>query len=107
MTMAGFVSRRECFDVIGRDVIDPTRLARAIHLDCKRMNPSSFRVSGGEADHIVEVANGRVVCDCYDAQYHGDGCKHSLIVRLIAGDQSVVKALRKLVAPPPRLRRVA
>ncbi len=91
----------------GIPAIDPSRLARAIHLDCKRMNPSSFRVSGGATDHIVAVANGEVRCDCYDAQYHGDGCKHSLLVRLIAGDADVVLALRKLIAPPRQLRRVA
>ncbi len=90
-----------------KSVINPTRLARAVHLDCNRMNPSSFRVSGGAADHIVEVVNGEVRCDGYDAQYHGENCKHSLLVRLIAGDADVVLALRKLVAPPRPLSRVA
>ena len=88
-------------------MVDLTRLARAVHLDCERMTPETFRVSGGSADHVVAVANGEVRCDCYDAQYHGDGCKHALLVRLVAGDQSVVKALRQLIAPPRRLRRVA
>ena len=87
--------------------IDSTRLARAVHLDCQRMSPETFRVSGGSADHIVEVVDGEVRCDCYDAQYRGDECKHSLIVKLMAGSPDVVKALRQLVAPPRRLRRVA
>ncbi len=87
--------------------IDPGRLQRAVWLDVQRVKPDTFRVSGGAADHIVAVVNGEVRCDCYDAQYRGGGCKHSLIVRLIAGDQSVVKALRQLVAAPRRLRRIA
>ncbi len=89
------------------ETIDPTRLARAIHLDCQRVKPDTWLVSGGTADHVVEVVNGEVRCDCYDSQYHGDGCKHSLLVRLVAGDAEVVKVLRRLVAPPRRLRRVA
>ena len=89
------------------ETIDPTRLARAIHLDCQRVKPDTWLVSGGAADHVVEVVNGEVRCDCYDAQYRGDGCKHSLAVRLVAGDSEVVLALRQLVAPPKRLRRVA
>lgn len=87
--------------------IDPVRLARAIHLDYRQIHDTRYLVSGGSQDHIVDVVDGTVRCDCYDAQYRGDGCKHSLIVRLIAGDQSAVKALRQLVAPPRRLRRVA
>ena len=40
--------------------IDPGRLARAIHLDCQRVKPDTYLVSGGAADHIVEIVNGAV-----------------------------------------------
>ena len=71
------------------------------------MTPSSFRVSGGAMDHIVAVVKGEVHCDCIDSSVRGPGCKHELAVRLHAGDSDAVLALRKLVAPPKRLRRVA
>ena len=87
--------------------IDPTRLARAVHLDCERMTPDTFRVSGGSMDHLVAVAAGGAHCDCMDSSVRGPGCKHELAVRLHAGDSEVVLALRKLIAPPKRLRRVA
>lgn len=88
--------------------IDPTRLARAVHLDYRRLDANRYLVSGGSQDHIVDVVNGTVRCDCYDAKYRsGDTCKHSLLVRLMAGDRKVAKALRQLIAPPRRLRRVA
>ena len=87
--------------------IDPTRLARAVHLDVQRMTPDSFRVSGGQQDHTVVVSVGDVGCDCVDSSVRGPGCKHELCVRLHCGDGDVVKALRALVAQPQRLRRVA
>ena len=88
-------------------MIDPARLARAVHLNCQRTSPATYVVTGGTADHVVEVVDGAVRCDCFDAQFRGDACKHSLIVRLYAGDPDVVSALRQLIAPPRRLRRVA
>ena len=87
--------------------IDPTRLARAVHLDCERMTPDTFRVSGGSMDHMVTVAGGGVHYDCIDSNVRGPGCKHELAVRLHAGDSEVVLALRQLVTAPKRLRRVA
>ena len=87
--------------------IDPGRLARAIHLDCQRVKPDVWLVSGAAADHTVEVVAGGVRCGCMDSTVRGPGCKHELAVRLHAGDPEVVLALRRLVAPPRRLRRVA
>lgn len=87
--------------------IDPARLARAVWLDCQRITPDSFRVSGGQVDHTVVVSDGGVECECMDSSVRGRGCKHELACRLHAGDPDVVKALRQLVAPPRRLRRVA
>ena len=88
-------------------MIDPTRLARAVWLDVQRVSPDSFRVSGGPRDHLVTVAGGGAHCDCIDSSVRGPGCKHELATRLVAGDSEVVLALRQLVAPPKRLRRVA
>ena len=83
-------------------VIDPERLARACWLDCQRVAPDRYLISGGRDDHVVVVQDGRAWCDCVDSQWKGDGCKHSLIVRLCEGDVEVVKALRQLVPAPAR-----
>ena len=86
-------------------MIDPDRLARAIHLDVMRISPDQFLVTGGAQDHIVQAQDGRTWCDCIDSQWKGDGCKHSLLVRLVVGDGDVVKALRTLI--PESSRKVA
>ena len=86
--------------------IDPARLRRAIWLDCRPVGLSGFMVRGGRDDHIVDVDGGYVRCDCFDAQIHGDGCKHSLLVRLLGGDPEVALALRQLVPQPARRTRV-
>ncbi len=82
-------------------MIEPGRLSRAVHLTAKRIDVDTYRVRGGTADHMVEVEDGRCYCDCIDAQVRGDTCKHSLLVRLLAGDEEVVRALREVV-PAPR-----
>ncbi len=87
--------------------IDPARLQRAIWLEAKRIDISTYRVRGGTADHMVEVVDGRCYCDCVDAQVRGPGCKHSLLVRLLGGDPEVVKALQQLVPVPARSVRAA
>ncbi len=86
----------------GRDLpmIDPTRLARAIWLDCRRLYPGRYLVYGGTADHVVEVDGGRVTCHCPDSERMGDACKHALALRLRAGDGEVIAALRELVRRP-------
>ena len=86
--------------------IDAARLARAIWLEAKMIDISTYRVRGGTADHMVEVEDGRCYCDCVDAQVHGPGCKHALLVRLLGGDPEVALALRKLVPQPARRPRV-
>ncbi len=81
--------------------IDTGRLQRAIWLDCQPVAPGRYLVRGGSADHVVEVDGGLVRCHCPDSQRVGDSCKHSLALRLRAGDGEVVDALRQLV-PNPR-----
>ena len=80
--------------------IDAGRLQRAIWLEAKPVDVSTYRVRWGTADHMVEVVDGRRYCDCPDAQVRGPGCKHSLLVRLLGGDPEVVLALRRFVPPP-------
>ena len=93
-------------------MIDPGRLRRAIHLDATPIDINAFLVSGGAENHTVNVVDGTCVCDCFDAHIHGDGCKHSLVVRLLGGEEEVVKALRRIVPrkakalPPPSLAKV-
>ncbi len=87
--------------------IDAARLQRAIWLDCRPVGLGGFLVRGGKDDHIVDVDGGHIRCDCFDAQVHGDGCRHSLLVRLLGGDPEVVRAVRQLVPAPGRSVRVA
>jgi hypothetical protein len=54
---------------------------------------------------MVEVEDGRCYCDCIDAQVRGDACKHSLLVRLLAGDEAVVRALREIVPNSQRAKK--
>ena len=79
--------------------IDAGRLQRAVWLEVRPIDGGCL-VRGGADDHIVEIDDGLVRCDCFDAQWRGDGCKHSLAVRLHHGDPEVVKALRALVPAP-------
>ncbi len=84
-------------------VIDTGGLRRAIWL---KIQPVSWGclVSGGAAAHVVGVDGGRVTCHCPDAERMGDGCKHSLALRLRAGDGEVIDALRLLIPNPSRVR---
>ncbi len=81
--------------------IDAARLTRAVWLEVQPVAPGRYLVSGGKDDHLVEVDGGLIVCHCPDSQRVGDGCKHSLALRLRAGDGKVIDALRQLV-PNPR-----
>ncbi len=78
-------------------MIERGRLSRAIHLSATPIEVDPYLVSGGSQGHTVEVRDGECFCDCFDARLHGDGCKHSLLVRLLGGDEEVVKALREIV----------
>ena len=80
--------------------IDARRLQKAIWLEVQPVAPGQYLVSGGKDDHLVEVDGGRVTCLCLDSQRAGDGCKHSLALRLRAGDGEVIDALRRLVPNP-------
>ena len=82
-------------------MIDSGRLQRAIWLEVEPVGPGKYLVRGGADDHVVEVDGGLVVCHCPDSQRVGDSCKHSIALRLRAGDGEVVDALRQLV-PNPR-----
>ena len=87
--------------------IDAGRLSRAVWLDVKPVAPGRYLVTGGADSHLVEIDGGYVRCDCADAILRGDGCKHSLLTRLICGDPAVVAALRQLVPRPSRAVRAA
>ncbi len=81
----------------GSDSIEARRLRRAVHLTAKRIDVDSYLVTGGAENHVVNVRDGECFCDCFDARIHGEGCKHSLLVRLLGGDAEVVRALRQIV----------
>ena len=81
-------------------MIDSGRLRRSIWLAVQPVAPGRYLVHGGLNDHLVEVDGGRVTCHCPDAARMGDGCKHSLALRLRAGDGEVIDALRGLVRRP-------
>ncbi len=81
-------------------MIDTGRLARAVWLEVQPVAPGRYLVSGAKDDHLVEVNGGRVTCHYLDSQRAGDGCKHSLALRLRAGDGEVIDALRQLLPNP-------
>ena len=86
-------------------MVERGRLRRAIHLDATPIDVDTYLVTGGHENHTVNIVDGGCFCDCFDFHIHGDGCKHSLIVRLLGGDEAVVRALREIVprkakAPP-------
>jgi hypothetical protein len=61
---------------------DP-RLARAAHLSVQPLG-DGYRVTGGQAPHLVTLADGRPWCDCPDfAKRRGQPCKHVLAVELV------------------------
>ena len=80
-------------------MIDSGRLARAIWLKVQPVS-GGYLVTGGAAGHVVEVDGARVTCHCPDAERMGDSCKHSLAIRLRAGDGEVIDRLRALGPPP-------
>lgn len=82
-------------------MIDPRRLARAVHLDCDPLPDGRWRVSGGARDHLVAEDPRGLVCDCWDAN-GGRVCKHQLRVRLTLGDAETLLAMRELVPMPTR-----
>ncbi len=83
--------------------IDAGRLARAIWLKVQPVS-GGYLVTGGAAGPVVEVDGARITCHCPDAERMGDSCKHSLAIRLRAGDGEVTDALRLLIPNPQRLR---
>ena len=82
--------------------IDCARLQRAIWLEVQPMS-GGFLVTGGAGGHVVEIDGERITCHCPDAERIGDSCKHSLAIRLRAGDGEVIDALRLLIPDPHRL----
>ena len=83
-------------------MIDTGCLQRAIWLEVQPVAPGRYLVSGGEHDHVDDIDGGLVVGHCPDSPRAGDGCKHSLALRLRAGDGEVIDALRQLVPNPKR-----
>lgn len=84
--------------------VDGQRLARAAHLAVVRIAADRYRVTGGSAEHVVQLVNGRLRCDCEDAVRHASSatvCKHRLAVALHRLPAPIVAALRDLV-PLPR-----
>ena len=53
--------------------IDSARLQRAIYLDCRRVAPDRWLVTGGAAGHVLVVDGGYIRCDCPDYAIRGDG----------------------------------
>ena len=87
-------------------VIDAARLQRAVWLEVQAVAPGWYLVRGGKDDHVVDVDGGYIRCECLDARWRGDNCKHCLAVRLRHGDPEVVEALRTLVPSPHRSRAI-
>ena len=78
--------------------VDPSRLSRSLWLEHTQRGPGRYLVSGGRADHEVDLrAPTGQRCDCPDYRTRGQLCKHVLRARLAEGDSVVLDALRLLV----------
>ena len=53
--------------------IELHRLARAVHLNVERLRDHTYRVSGGEREHLVSLDEA-LECDCEDRAYRGVAC---------------------------------
>ena len=84
-----------------KPTVDAERLARAAHLVVVRIAADRYQVTGGRAPHVVQLADGRLRCDCQD-QLRRRGCKHVLAVVLHRLPAPNVAALRDLVPLPRR-----
>lgn len=80
-----------------REAIDPARLRRASLLAVERLGPMQFRVRGqAEAFYDVNMELD-VPCTCKDAEFHGRGCKHELIARMLNGDLPLLNMLGEML----------
>ena len=86
--------------------VDLRRLARAVYLDVQGMGPGRYQVSGGAEPHSVLTQGDGWGCDCADFQFARGACKHTLAVRLVSGDPTLIESLRLLI-PYPRPHRKA
>ena len=84
--------------------IELARLARAIHLDVERITDHTYRVSGGEREHLVSLVEA-LECNCEDRAYRGVACAHLLACMLAEGDRDCLRSLRYWV-PRPGARRL-
>ena len=83
--------------------IEPTRLARGVHLEVEFQDIGHFLVTGGSRPHVVtwDHAHTTDECDCDDSRFSGHVCKHVCAVTLAALPSEVLAALRLLVRNPP------
>ena len=79
-------------------MIDPVRVARAVHLDVEPAGHDRFEVVGGARMHVVQLTADELLCDCEDVR--ATVCKHRIAVRLWLGDAEVLRVLRLLVPYP-------
>ena len=86
-------------------IVDPRRLARAIHLDAVQVAPGRWIITGGRARHVVATDSSSARCECHDATMRRAVCKHRLAVALHRLPAPVRAALRLLVPRPRRARR--
>jgi len=84
--------------------IELHRLARAVHLNVERLRDHTYRVSGGEREHLVSLDEA-LECDCEDRAYRGVACSHLLAAMLAEGDRDCLRSLRYWV-PRPGARRL-
>jgi hypothetical protein len=87
-------------------MIEPRRLARAVHLEAEPLPDGRTLVTGGRTPHLVNLGDVQAPCDCADVAFRpGVTCAHQLAALLRVGDLEVVRALRQLVPDPNGRRR--
>ena len=78
--------------------VDLDRLERSLELDCERLAPGQYRISGGDQEHWVDLYTARLPrCDCGDHLWRERVCKHILAALLREGEPRVIGALRSVV----------
>lgn len=85
--------------MVASDLIDLRRLARAVHLDVRRLADHQYEVTGGSRRHLVDLG-ASIECDCPDRGYRHVVCSHLLAAMLAEGDRDCLRTLRVWVPRP-------
>ncbi len=89
--------------------IDPGRVARALSLEVERIPDGRVLVTSDHGGRVVDLgADPGERCLCEDATFnHPPLCKHEIAAELLEVRPEILDALRLMIPPVDRRRRVA